>query len=278
MHHLLTRLTFKNSPKAALKATEKLIEEVGALRLLHWTYAFRLLRVCFGMQVPNHSETPAMLKHLTAISSIAEEQRHIPMQITLATIEAMVYLRSGTPDAVDLAQRAMASARTHQLAAEIESMPQIRAMLDCLDLACSLINFDPNHTLEKMSQMHASMDPATRQSGWSKNGSFAIPMLPSTSSDLELDTCGIMQTTTHGMASLNLRWMSQSGIYVIGYLLSGITYMHKDEEGKARSFLREVNSLSNLEILAQVLIYSFSLGTEAHQKIDPDSTAIAVFA
>ena len=232
---------FKNSPKAALKAIDKLVQEVSTLRLLHWMYAFRLLRVCFGLQVSGHAETAATLKHLTAMSAAAEEQRHVSVQITVATIEAMVYLRSGTPDAVDLAQRAMASARTHQLSPEMSSMPQIRALLDCLEMSCSLINFDPTKTLERLSQMHASLDPATREPGWSKNGSFAVPMLPTANSELDIDTMGIMKTNANGIAALNLRWMTQSGIYVIGYLLSGVTYLHKDEDGKAQSFLREVS-------------------------------------
>lgn len=245
MHHVLAGLSFKRTPKAALKTVDKLIQEVEALRLLHWSYAFRLLRVCQGMQIPGHSDTAAILKHLTAMSTTADRHRHISMLITVSTVEAMVYLRSGSPDAVDLARRALASARTHQLGTEIESMPQVRTLLDCLDLACSLVSYDAQQTLQKMTQMHASMDPATRQSGWSKNGSFAIPMLPSTNAELELDTLGIMRTTPDGTTNLNLRWMTQTGIYVIGYLLSGITYLHKDEEGKAQSFLREVSQRTN---------------------------------
>lgn len=240
MHHLLTRLMHKKSPKAALKATDKLVQEVEALQLLHWTYAFRLLRVCFGMQTPGHSETAATLKTLTAMYSAAEMHRHIPMQIATATLEAMVHLHSGTVDAVNLAQRSMASARTHQLAVEIESMPQIRSLLDCLDLSCSLVNFDPKQTLAKMTNMHESMDPSARQPGWSKTGSFYVPMLPSANTELEHDTLGIMKTT-NGTAALNVRWMTQSGIYVVGYLLSGMTHLHKDESRRAQDFLREVS-------------------------------------
>lgn len=241
MHHLSARLMHKNSPKAALKAIDKLVQEVESLRLFHWTYAFRLLRVCLGMQMPGLTENAATLKHLTAIASAAAEHRHISMQIIAATLEAMIHLRSSTLDGVDLAQRAMASARTHQLGPEMESMPQVRALLDCLDLSCSLINFDLKHTREKMTQMHTSMDPATRQAGWSKSGSFSIHLLPCTNAELEADTLGIMKTTPDGLAALNLRWMTQSGIYVVGYLLSGITYLRKDEDRKAQSFLREAS-------------------------------------
>lgn len=240
MHHLLARLLFKKSPKAALKATEKLIKEVEALQFTHWMYAFRFLRVCFGLQASGPSETAAMLKHLAVISSTADTQRHVSVQISAATLEAVVHLRSATPDAVELAQRAMASARTHQLGAEMKGMPQVRAVLEILDLSCSLVLYDPKQTPEKMSQMHASLDPAARETGWSDNGSFSIPMLPSTNTELSLDTAGIMKTAADGMATLNLRWMTKNDIYVVGYLLSGITYLHKDEHLKASSFLREV--------------------------------------
>lgn len=241
MHHLLVRLLFKNSPKAALKATEKLIGDVEVLQLLNWVYAFRFLRICFGLQLSSPSEHTAMLRQLNAISATADENRHISVKTTAATVEAMVYIRSGTPDAVDLAQRAMATARTHQLGPEMDKMPQIRALLDCLDLSCSLLSYDPKQTPAKMTQMHNGMDPATRQPGWTKEGTVHIDMLPSANAELDRDTLGIMRTSDDGMASLCLRWMNQSGIYVMGYLLSGITYMHKNEDQKSAGFLMEVS-------------------------------------
>lgn len=235
---------YKHSPRATLKATDKLVQEVEKLRLVHWAYAFRFLRVCLGMQSDGHSDTAATLKNLGAIAAMADEHRHIAMQITAATIEAMVHLRSDAADAVEMAQRAMASARTHQLGDEMQKMPQIRILLDCLDLSCSFVSGDPNLIVAKLNQMHQTMDPATHQSGWSKDGTISIEMAQSTNEDVELDTCGLMKNKSNQMSALNLRWTNQNDIYVIGYLLSGIAHLYKGHKGKAEPYLQEVRHSS----------------------------------
>lgn len=238
MHHLLVRVTFKTRRKAALKAIDKLVHEVEALKLVNWVYTFRFLRVSLSLQAENQSDAAAVLKYLTAIATAAEEARHISVQIIAAVLEAIVHIRSGSADAVELAQRAMASARTHQLGTEMQQMPQARALLDCLDLACHLIQFNSEQVSTKVQQMQNNLDTMTREAGWHKDGSMTVDLTPSNNDDLEKDTCGIMRRWGHGNAALVFRWIPKTQLYALGYLLSGIANMYKNS-GQAEKYLDE---------------------------------------
>ena len=240
MQHLSTRLLFKRNPKAALKGLDKLVQEVETLKQLHWAYVFRFLRVSLSLQMSSHSEYGAVLRHISALNALADGQRHISVQITAATLEAIVHIRSGSTDAVDLTQRAMATARTHQLDPEMQRLPQIRGLLDCLDLTCSLIQFNPDQAIARMRQMQNNLDTGTRDAGWSKDGSFTVELGETDSEDLEQDTCGIMKRTKDGSAALVFRWITKSQLYSLGFLLSGLTKLHQHSgDRKADQFLNE---------------------------------------
>ena len=248
MHHLSVRVLFKSSPKAALKAVDKIIPEVESLRLVHWIYAFRFLRVSLGLQLGSHSDTTAILKHLTAVNTMAEEQRHIAVQIIAGVLEAIVHLRSGLTDAVDLTQRAMATARTHQLGPEMQQIPQARALLDCLDLTCNLVHFHPDRAKAKLEAMQEKMDNSTRDPGWNKDGRFAVELVPSANEDLEQDTCGIMRRSKHGQAMLVFRWLTRNQLYALGYLLSGLATLYQGSgDGKTEHYLSEGLKLTKLK-------------------------------
>ena len=249
MHHLLSRVMFKSNPKAALKAVDRIVQEVQALNLVQWVYCFRFLRLSLGLEVGGQSS--ASFNHLAEIATAAEEQRHISVQILAAVLEAIVHLRSGPDDAVDLAQRSMAAARRHQLGSEMQQMPQIRALLDCLDLMCNLVQFNPDQAVAKMDQMHKNLDTATRDAGWSKDGAIHVELMPSANTELEQDTCGIMKRTSAGQAAVAFRWITNSEMYALGFLLSGLAAMHKNStDGKAEQYLGEGLKLSNSSAIA----------------------------
>lgn len=245
MRHLLIRVMFKSSPKAALKSVEKVISEVEALRLVHWIYSFRFLRVSLGLQVNTHAETPALLKHLAAISAVAEELRHIAVSIVAATMEAVVQLRSGSSEAGELAQRALAAARTHQLGPEMQQLPQMRALLDCLDLCLAVMRFNPEQVAKKLQQMHENFDSATRAAGWHKAGTFLLSLGVSADADIDADTGGILKKTKSSEIALAFNWLPQGQLYTLGYLLSGFACMYNNSvDGKAEAFLNEGLKLS----------------------------------
>ncbi|KAK1813198.1 hypothetical protein LTR12_012452 [Friedmanniomyces endolithicus] len=228
MHHLLVRVLAKGSHKAAIKAVEKLIVEAEALKLGYWVYSFRFLRVSLGLQVLGPAETAAVLKHLSALKTAAESQRHITVQIVAATLDAAVHLKSGAPDAIELAQRAIAAARMHQLSPEMQCAPQLRALLDCLDLACSLMQHKPTHIIEKMRQMQTSIDATKYDNAWIQNSStFLVPIGNLIGGDIHADTAGIMAETAKGELGLRFDWIHKGRLYALGYLLSGVASNYK---------------------------------------------------
>ncbi|KAK0784368.1 hypothetical protein LTR75_010739 [Friedmanniomyces endolithicus] len=228
MHHLLVRVLAKSSHKAAIKAVEKLVTEAEALKLGHWVYSFRFLRVSLGMQVLGPAETAAVLKHLSALKAAAEPQRHVTVQIVAATLDAVVHLKSGAADAVELAQRAIAAARMHQLSPEMQCAPQLRALLDCLDLACSLMQHKSTHIIEKMRQMQTSIDSTKYDNAWTQNAStFLVPIGTLFSVDIHADTAGILAATTKGELGLSFDWIRKGQLYALGYLLSGVASNYK---------------------------------------------------
>lgn len=245
MHHLSARVTAKTNPKAAIKAVEKLGTEVHSLKLIHWVYAFHFLRISISLH-SGLSETPSVLKTLHTLGEIADRQRHTAIQIVAAAIEAMVHLRSGSGDSLDLAQRALAAARTHQLSEQMQALPQILVLLDCLDLASAMMQFTPEQVGQKLRQMHATMDVAAKAPNWNKDGSFTVPMGIKVSEHLVGDAAGIITGRQHGEASMSLKWLTSSQLYALGYFLSGTATMHKDAlDQRAGSYLAEGLKLCN---------------------------------
>lgn len=248
MHHLLARVWFKGGKtKAAMKAVEKLIVETEKLNLRHWVYAFRFLRVSFGLQVETSpGETAVMVKHLAAVADNADY--NISVQIVASSLSAVVHLRSRTPDSVDAAQRDLAAARTHQLSPEMTSLPQIRALLDCLNLACSLVQVHPEQANTKMQVMQGNLDAASREATWRNEHDWSMPLgqAVTTSLDIEADSSGIFRVLPSGEGALNFTWLNQTQIYATGFLLSGLSAMHHNatNELKAEQFLSEGVKLS----------------------------------
>ncbi|SMY21478.1 unnamed protein product [Zymoseptoria tritici ST99CH_1A5] len=252
MHHLLARIWHSGGKtKAAMKAVDKLIVEAEKLGLTHWIYAFRFLRLSFGLQAEHpQTETATLVKNLSAISDIASQEYNISVQIVASAFTALVHLRSTSPDSLDMAQRALATARAHQLGPEMASMPQVKAMLDFLDLACSLVNLQADQAITKMRSMQSDLDAAARNPLWPQIGNewfLPLAQLKGTSADLELDTQGIFKTTPSGDPGLSFKWLTKTQVYTLGFLLSGLSNMHKNAgtEHHAESFLSEGVKLSN---------------------------------
>ncbi|KAK3114611.1 hypothetical protein LTR53_006908 [Teratosphaeriaceae sp. CCFEE 6253] len=274
MHHLLVRVMAKDKPKAAAKAVEKLITEVEALKLSPWIYTFRFLRVSFGLQVPGPTECAAVLKQLSAITSIAESQRHVAVQIVAATLEAMVQLQSNATDAVELAQRALAAARMHQLSPDSQRLPQLRAAMDCLDLVCALMQFIPDRIVQKMQQMQDNIDTTTREKAWDpRSTAFLVELGKVGSPDIGADTAGVMATTADGMLALTFDWLHQNQLYALGFLLGGVARAyHPKGDHKVEGYL--VEGLKMIALDSGNVVRSLSTAGQ-HAKWQTSMTVVA---
>lgn len=227
MHHLLIRLNFQGSPRAALRSIDKLLPDLEAYQQTSWIYAFRFLRISLSLQIPEHTEYQAALQHLHSITELAEKHRHVAVAVTAAAFEALIHLRSHAADFIEQTQRALATARTHQLDPEMNQVPQLLLLVDCLDLACALANHSTSSIGAKMQAIQNAMDVHGNDLKRQEDGTFCLPFGGAANPDLELDSGGVFKITSTGHQSLAFRWLQYTQLYTLAYLLSGISTMHK---------------------------------------------------
>nr|POF11448.1 hypothetical protein CFP56_44286 [Quercus suber] len=238
MHHIEVRLLFKTKPKAALKNIDHLVGEAAEMKLIHWIYAFRFLRVSLGLQMATATDVLRQLENTSAILALADQRSDVAVQIMAACLETVVHLQSGTTEAVESAQRSLTAARTHQLRFEMKQLPQLAILMDCLALACNLVHFSPAQIDTSLQQMQSSMDKS-KEGKWTIDGAFFVPLGGSTNLDIELDTAGIIKSMDE-QAALQFSWFTRGQVMAVGYLLSGLARMynnHIDKKGEA--FLKE---------------------------------------
>jgi hypothetical protein len=191
-------------------------------------YAFRFLRVSLSLQAAeSQHELLAALHHLRTISSLAEQQNDVAIVITCATLEAMIHLRSGSSDSVEQVQRAIASARTHQLKPSVVDLTHVWALVDFIDLSCSLLQSDPDQAWTKTAKVQQFMDGLMESSSWSDDGSFAIPLARPGGTLLET-TNGIFQKSKNGTDCVVFAWLNKRDLYTLSFLLSGIASQLKN--------------------------------------------------
>ncbi|KAM0713924.1 hypothetical protein Q7P37_010886 [Cladosporium fusiforme] len=233
MQHLLVRVMLKTNPTAAIRTLEKLIQEVEAMGITHWIYAFRILRVTLGMQSGRPSDTSNVLRHLVALKDRADAKQHTAVKIIAAILDAFVHLQSGDAMAVELASRSLASARTYQLAPVMNEVPQLHATMDLLDIACAFMQSTPlDQIVQKMGRFHDSLDGKMRSSGWTMDGSFLLPLGGASKGDVEADTGGVFRKTPAGETALSFMWLSRSQLYMIGYMLGGLSRLGTNAEDR----------------------------------------------
>lgn len=238
MQHLLTRILYKTSPKAALKSLDTVISEVEAYQYVPWVYAFRFLRASLSLQLRSPVEISSALQNLHSISALADRQGDRAVFVTSATLEAMVHLRSTATDHVEQAQRAIATARSLQLQTSMTELGQVIALLDFLDLACSLQQYTPDQAFSKMQAMQAVMDEAIRDGD--ETGIFTVMIDQTIGSSLTTATGGIFQKRKDGRDELTFSWLPKRDLYTIGYFLSGITaYLKSPIDSKTEKYLLE---------------------------------------
>ncbi|KAL5334781.1 cohesin loading factor-domain-containing protein [Aspergillus crustosus] len=241
MQHLLTRMLWKTSPKASLKAVDGMIQDVEAYRHSAWEYAFRFLRVSLSLSSLAHSESNTTLQHLHKISSMASRNGDRAVSAMSAIIEALAHLQQGSSsDSIEQAQRAMAVARSHQLNDELRHIPQLTTLVQVVDICCSLLEYDVNQSSQKLKVLQELMDERLNDSNWRADGSFSIPLSGKSAGPSSIDTGDILQVQ-NGTLLLSFSWLPQHDLYALCYFLSSITMSCKNsyDGRKAEKFLQE---------------------------------------
>ena len=110
------------------------------------------------------------------------------------------------------------------------------------------------------------MDTATREAGWRKDGSFLVPLGSVATEDTAIDTGGIMLKSKSGEAVLTFSWLSNSQLYALGYLLSGMATLNKDcGDRRASSYLSDGRKMTEVTPDAVSLPLTISLAQSSYQ-------------
>ena len=227
MQHLLARVMFKTNPKAAYKMIENLLPDIEAYNHVQWIYAFRFLRVSLSLRSPQ-AEINAALQHLRVVSSLAEGHRHIPLLVISLVTETLLQIQVGTPESVELAQRALAAAKRFQLHESLVQVPQLMAMVKILDLACELVFSTAGQDKSRMATMQEMMDSANRSTEWGADGIFAVPTTLPAPEELAEDANGIFRRDASGCYALVFGWLRKTELYSTGYLLSAVVSLQRN--------------------------------------------------
>ncbi|KAF2731440.1 hypothetical protein EJ04DRAFT_498769 [Polyplosphaeria fusca] len=222
MQHLQARYQFKSSHRAALKSLDKVIQDAETFQHITWVYAFRFLKVSLALQATGRPETASILQQLHAIAAHAERKGDHAIFVAAQSVESMVHVRSSAPDHIEQAQRAIAAARSHQLQLTAKELGPIVALIDCVDIACSMKQGKFDEDKMKALQKKADNEPG------SENGVFSVLIERSLGGHLMANTGTIFQKAPDGRDRLTLAWLPKTDLRMLAYYLSGILSSHRE--------------------------------------------------
>ncbi len=207
-----------------------------------WIYSFRFLRVSLSLDLCLPQETLAALQCLRRIASVASSRGDVAIVVTASVMEALTHVRaSSSPESLQHAQSALATARSYQLHDMVTALPQLTAMIHFVDVFCGLQDFEPTQAINKMQAMHSVMAPAASDDQWRDDGCFVVPLTGAENSKRDVGSGGLGSKDERGRAVLTFKWMPRSDIYALAYLLSGSVIMHRNSWSglKTEKYLRE---------------------------------------
>ncbi|KAE8446148.1 hypothetical protein EG329_012521 [Mollisiaceae sp. DMI_Dod_QoI] len=230
MQFLLAQFMAKKNPKASVKALEGYISDAQAYQHFSWVYALRFLRASHSLASGNLMDNHAAVQNLRAIATVAEQQDDRAIFVTASLIEALAYLKTPSPDAVDQVQRQIAVARAHQTDQSCR-IPQLAGLTHILDVASSIRQGNSSVMMNKLKDMQCMMDEALKDSTWSTSSDvIAIPIkrTSKSSSIISQDTRMILGIGEDGGDNLMMTFLNKKDAYSITYLLSGMVLLHRN--------------------------------------------------
>ncbi|KAL8802892.1 MAG: hypothetical protein Q9182_003508 [Xanthomendoza sp. 2 TL-2023] len=239
MEHLLAQVLFEGSPRASLKFLDGVISDAEAYQHTAWVYGLRFLKVCLLLKLSSHQDILSGFAQLKSIAAIAESHGDKAILAIASTIEALIHLRdSSSAEGIEQAQRALATARSQQLDAQVRGIPQIVVLTNIVDLSCSLQQCDTSQAMKKMQAMQASLE--NPNSSWHPDGLLLIPIQSHDVSRTPSGT-GLVRRDSQGSLCIVFRWAPWKDVYVLGYLLSSISTSHKNTSDglKSEQMLKE---------------------------------------
>lgn len=169
-------------------------------------------------------------------------------------METIVHLRSTAADSFEQAQRALALAWTYQNDPSNPTIPQLLALTHVLDVACSLLKFNPQQTVAKLKAMQIMMDRKLNDSAWNISlDSVSVPMNATKCQNqlVSCDTRRILDVGADGRDQLMISWKNQRDCFGLTFLLSGIVLLHRNDP-KAANYLEEgLRTLSGMYTISR---------------------------
>jgi hypothetical protein len=262
MQALLARVLHRSNPKAALKAIDRMIEDVEAYRHTAYEYAFRFLRTTSCLSAGSWQDIHSSVTQLQKIGAIARQQSEYVIFAFAAVMESLIHLQSSSPDSLDSAHRALASARQLQLNPEIASCPQMQILMEFVDLCCSLQETNLDQITPKLLNMQQTMDQIVDDLNWQDDGTVYLPLSKRSVNGVPLSNSGLV-SERNGKPILTMKWLPKGDVYALGYMLSAVCVAHKNASDghKAEKFLEEGlrllrTNLNSTEIIAGSLAAS----------------------
>ena len=287
MHYLLARVVAKSKPRAAAKSLDKLIPNVEAYQHVSWVYAFRFLRVFLSFQNPSSQASasanplqPATevnlghhvaLQNLRAITKLSEKRNDHAVFVTAVTLEALILLRhDNSPDGIEQAQRAIASARSLQLHGSVQALTQVLALLNCIDLACSLQMQQPEDSKKKLETLRVAVEEANKSNPGDEDTLRVLVENRGTQQSRQY-VGGVMEKSDDGRDVLVFSWLPQKAVYMLCYYLSGVaTTLRAHGGNKAREYL-----LQGLRMIKGQFHFSTSASLSKASRLAPALTAMS---
>ncbi len=242
--HLQARYQFKTNHRAALKVLDKPISEAETFQHITWVYAFRFLKVSLILQIPGRVESVPALQQLHAIANHADSKADRAVSVACSVLEAMVHLRSGAPDRMEQAQRAIAAARSHQLQVSAKQLGSFGTLIDIIDIACGIQLGAPNN--QKSTALIESILDKTEKTPDSKDGVFTVLIERSFGGNLTFDTGGVFRKSVDGRDELVFAWLPKEDLKTLCFHIcaldqniheKGLSYM-KEAHQRARAALK----------------------------------------
>ncbi|KAH7089804.1 cohesin loading factor-domain-containing protein [Paraphoma chrysanthemicola] len=257
--HLQVRYQFKTNHRAALKALDKPISEAETFQHIAWVYAFRFLKVSLALQIPGRIETVPALQQLHAILAHAEKRGDRAIYVACTAMEAMVHLRSGAPDRLEQAHRAIAAARSQQLLVAPKQLGSFGTLIDIIDVAWGIQHGTPD-SKKSTALIEAALDETT-VSARSETGVFTVVVERSFGGSLTYDTGGVFRKSSDGKDELVFGWLPREDVKTLCFHISALD---QNVHEKGLSYVKEAHQRSRAA-LKRNISYSIPLSIAVSQ-------------
>jgi tetratricopeptide (TPR) repeat protein len=269
MQLLLSKVLYESKPKAALKAIQRMIEDIEAYHHTVWLYIFSFQHAMFSLASSAPGEFHSAVVQLEKISVLAKQNSDAGVLAFAATLEALLHLSSSSHEAVTATQTALAKARAMQLNPDIESNPQMSLLWDFIDLACSVRESNIAQTNAKRRAIIEVLDNLPSVGPWTNDKSIYIPVSKRTIAGIQL------QAQKHVIERnkkyyIVFSWLGMEEADALACLLCADSSAYKNgkDGGKAELFATE--GLSKVRSLARPTLTTGSRQSErleAFQKL-----------